>query len=352
MSTTRGQALPDRWLVVRLSALGDVVLATGVLEHLRAVLGWEFHFLTRPAFAPALQGLPSVRKLVLPEPGAMHGAAWFSACRDLAARHEGFGLLDLHGNLRSRTLAALWRGPVLRAPKLALPRRLFGLTRGERLRTYLERTNVPQRYALAVLQEAPPREALRPVIHLREEELAFGRDLVAGLGDDVPVCALHPYATHAGKRWPTGHWHSLAQRLAMTGWKTVVVGRHKEPLFAVDPPEGTTDLTNATDIRQTCAILSQCQALVTGDSGPMHLATAVGTRVVALFGPTVRAWGFAPSGPRDVVLEAPLPCRPCSLHGGRGCRRGERCMREIDPDAVARAVLVRSGADAQGRPGD
>jgi len=344
VSPVRAGGLPERWLVVRLSALGDVVLATGLLEHLHRTLGWEFHFLTRPAFAPALQGLPSVRRLVLPEPGALRGAQWLKACRDLAARHEGFGLLDLHGTLRSRALGALWHGPVLRAPKLALARRLFGLTRAQRLGAYLERTNVPQRYALAALDQAPPRKALRPVIHLSEAELAYGRDLVAGLGDGVPVCALHPYATHAGKRWPTGHWHSLAQRLGMVGWKTVVVGRHKEPLFAVAPPEGTTDLTNATDIRQTCAILSQCQALVTGDSGPMHLGTAVGTRVVALFGPTVRAWGFAPSGPHDVVLEAALPCRPCSLHGGRGCRRAERCMRDIDPDAVARAVLERPPA--------
>lgn len=345
MTATATTALPDRWLVVRLSALGDVVLTTGVLEYLRATLGWEFHFLTRAAFAPALQGLPAVKKLVLPEAGALRGAAWLNACRDLAARHEGFGLLDLHGTLRSRALAALWRGPVLRHPKFAVQRRLYGLTRGEALRARLERLNVPQRYALAVLDQAPPRETLRPVIHLREDELAYGRDLVAGLGDDVPVCALHPYATHAGKRWPTGHWHSLAQRLAMVGWKTVVVGRHPAPLFAVDPPEGTTDLTNATDIRQTCAILAQCQALVTGDSGPMHLGTAVGTRVVALFGPTVRAWGFAPSGPQDVVIETPLSCRPCSLHGGRGCRRGEQCMRDIEPDTVARAVLVRPGPE-------
>jgi len=232
MTATATTALPDRWLVVRLSALGDVVLTTGVLEHLRATLGWEFHFLTRAAFAPALQGLPAVKKLVLPEAGALRGAAWLTACRDLAARHEGFGLLDLHGTLRSRALAALWRGPVLRHPKFALSRRLYGLTRGEALRARLERLNVPQRYALAVLDQAPPREALRPVIHLGEDELAYGRDLVAGLGDDVPVCALHPYATHAGKRWPTATgspWPSAWPWSAGRRWSSAGTPRRYSP---------------------------------------------------------------------------------------------------------------------------
>ncbi len=336
---TDAKALPTRWLAVRLSALGDVVLTTGVLEHLRATRGWEFHFLTRAAFAPALSGLPAVKSLVLPDPGAMRGKRWLDTCRELAARHDGWGLLDLHGTLRSRALAALWRGPVLRYPKFSLGRRLYALTRNQRHLVRLEALNVPQRYALAVEDAAPPREALRPVIQLTDQERDWGREQVEAIGEGAPVCALHPYATHAGKRWPTGHWQSLAQRLAMIGWKSVVIGRHPEPLFANDPPEGVTDLTNQTDIRQTCALLAHCEALVSGDSGPMHLGTAVGTRVVALFGPTVRAWGFAPSGERDVLLETPLNCRPCSLHGGRGCRRGEECMRSIDPDTVARQVL-------------
>lgn len=331
--------LPKNWLVIRLSALGDVVLTTGVLEHLRATRGFEFHFLTRPAFAPALVGHPAIKNIVLPEKDALRGRRWLASCRKLAARHEGWGLLDLHGTLRSRALGALWRGPVRRYPKFTIDRRLFALTRSARYRGHLEALNVPQRYSLALEPEAPPRDALRPIIHLTDEELAWGRETAEKIGDGAPICAMHPYATHAGKRWPTGHWQSLAQRLAMIGWKSVILGRHAEPLFASDPPEGVTDMTNQTDIRQTCALLSQCSSLVTGDSGPMHLGTAVGTRVIALFGPTVPAWGFAPSGPRDVLLETPLNCRPCSLHGGRGCRRGEECMRSIDPDAVAKVVL-------------
>ncbi len=71
----------------------------------------------------------------------------------------------------------------------------------------------------------------------------------------------------------------------------------------------------------------------------MHLACGVGTPVVALFGPTTRTWGFYPEGPKDVVLECDLPCRPCSLHGGKTCQRNLECMSNISPEDVLQALV-------------
>ncbi|BBD08377.1 glycosyltransferase family 9 protein [Desulfovibrio ferrophilus] len=333
--------LPKNWLVMRLSALGDVALTTGVLDHLHRTRGWKFHFLTKPPFAPALVGHPAIEKLVLPEDKSLKGLAWLSARKELAKNYKGWGLLDLHGTLRSRLLGVVWDGPIRRYPKFSISRRLYGLTGSAKARQRLEALNVPQRYALAVESETPAPELLSPRIWLSDEEREEGLQTLDAIGANGPVCALHPYATHAGKRWPTGHWEELISYLRSMGWHCVIIGRHKTPLFSDETPEGVTDLTNSTDIRQTCALLSHCGALVTNDSGPMHLGTAVGTKVVALFGPTTKAWGFFPSGKRDKVLELDLACRPCSLHGGRGCRRGERCMVEIKPEDVARAVQER-----------
>ena len=76
----------------------------------------------------------------------------------------------------------------------------------------------------------------------------------------------------------------------------------------------------------------------------MHMATAVGTPVVALFGPTVRQFGFFPYRARALVLERELPCRPCSYHGGPACPLGHhRCLRDISPDEVARGVEAMEG---------
>jgi len=137
-----------------------------------------------------------------------------------------------------------------------------------------------------------------------------------------------------------GGQEALARGLEAAGVPWYVLGQSAEGAVAGSwcPPE--LNLTNRTGLRLAAGVLARSAALVTNDSGPMHLASAVATPVVALFGPTVRAWGFYPAGERDVVLETDMACRPCSLHGGRGCARGGACLAEIRPEAVLEAVLA------------
>ncbi len=93
------------------------------------------------------------------------------------------------------------------------------------------------------------------------------------------------------------------------------------------------------DLPETAALLRKCRALVAGDTGQMHLATAVGTPVVALFGPTVEAFGFFPYHAKASVLQLELPCRPCSAHGGPACPlRHHRCLQDLQPDLVIEAL--------------
>jgi ADP-heptose:LPS heptosyltransferase len=92
-------------------------------------------------------------------------------------------------------------------------------------------------------------------------------------------------------------------------------------------------------LRRAAAMLGRLSALVTNDSGLMHLSAAVGTPVVALFGPTVAEFGFVPVGPGHQVVERPLDCRPCSVHGGPRCPLGHfRCMKETAPEEVLAAL--------------
>ncbi|MEW5773974.1 MAG: glycosyltransferase family 9 protein [Thermodesulfobacteriota bacterium] len=338
-------ALPSSWVVVRLSALGDVVLTTGLLDLLHRERGWTFAVLTKAANAPVLEGHPAVTEIIRPGPGDLGPAAWARYAAGLARRLAGSGLLDLHGALRSRLLSLLWKGPVRRYTKLSLERRLLsrlGPARAAGAAARLAGLNVPQRYSLAVFDQARSREELRPRLFLAPAELAAARDMLAGAGldpDSRPV-ALHPYATHPGKEWPAGHWQALAGLLDRAGVPWFTLGRSGAP----SPLPGPRDLSNRTDLRQAAALIALSRRLATGDSGPMHLGTAVGTPVVALFGPTTVHWGFFPCGPADRVLEPDLPCRPCSLHGGRGCDRPDPCMAAIAPETVLDAVLAEAPA--------
>lgn len=375
--------LPRTWLVVRLSALGDVVLATGVLLWLHRTHGWRFVVLTRPQWAPVFRNHPAVDRVATANPADLRPAALPGFVRGLAASLPGAGLLDLHGTLRSRLMGLLWPGPVRRYPKLSLERRLFLRSGGRLFRERLRACNVPQRYARAVQATPPPRGELLPRILLDDAERERGRALLreAGLAgpavspgdaDGVrrPLVALHPYSTHPDKAWLAESWRELARRLSAAGYAWFVVGRsggaeggEERPLTGLAGlaglaglsgmagpvgPSGAfaADFTDSTDLRETCALLAAADVLVTGDSGPMHLAAGVGTPVVALFGPTTREWGFYPEGPRDVVLETGDACRPCSLHGSRRCAHAGRCMAGITPDAVFAAVRRVSGGVA------
>jgi heptosyltransferase-2 len=106
----------------------------------------------------------------------------------------------------------------------------------------------------------------------------------------------------------------------------------------------------ALTLRESAAVVERAAVLVTNDSAPLHLASAVGTPIVAIFGPTVPAFGFGPIRPGDRVVEHPdLACRPCSQHGPRVCPLGHhRCMKEVTVDQVLSALTeVQNAGEAR-----
>jgi heptosyltransferase-2 len=99
------------------------------------------------------------------------------------------------------------------------------------------------------------------------------------------------------------------------------------------------DLAGELDLAEIVAFVARAAAVVTNDSGPMHIAGALGTPFVALFGPTHPDLGFAPGYPGGTVLHAGLSCSPCSFHGERPCRvSGQRCLTDITPRMVLDAL--------------
>jgi heptosyltransferase-2 len=328
--------LPRRILVIRLSSLGDVVLATPVLRALRRKFPKaEIQVATRSEYA----------ELLFPSP-------WVDAVRSLDRRGEGEFLaylkgikreryelvIDLHATLRSRMIAqASGAGKVLRYRKAALGRRaLVAFKAKGAVRT----KHVVDRYLECLLPFGIEKPSRQPEIVLETREKTFGREF---LEEGSPFIALVPGAKHATKRWLKDDFVEVGKRL----WQEdqigiVVLGSDEEKALVREVVGGIGDGAKQAcglGLRQMASVLAFCKVVVTNDSGPMHLATAVKTPVVALFGPTVEAFGFFPLGLRHVVLQRDLPCRPCSLHGSETCPEGHfRCMKEISPEEVTAAV--------------
>ncbi len=323
-------------VAVRFSSLGDVALTTGVLLRYHRQHGTVFTVVTRRQFAPLFDGNPAVDEVVGLEDDELRGPARRAAFRDIAARWQDSPLLDLHRNLRSALLAKGWRDAIICYRKMSLERRIFLWSRGRFCREALLSLNVPQRYASGLWGKdaIPPRSELLPKVFLTAEEREWAEGVLAPLRKAYGrVAVLHPFATHPLKTWPRETWLAFARLLEGRGIGCAWAGRGEEADFP------GLSLVNKTGVRQLCALLGGADAVVTGDSAPMHLADAAGTPVLALFGPTTREWGFFPSGERDAVLELPLPCRPCSLHGSGTCPRAHACLAGIRPEAAADRLM-------------
>lgn len=320
-------------VVVRFSSLGDVVLTTGVLLDWHKKHGTMFTVITKEAFEPVFAGHPAVLNVIGFDENDLHGQTQAMNFRGLMEKYRDSPLLDLHRNLRSAMLARIWRDAIICYSKMALARRIFLWSKGRFFGEQLRRYNVPQRYAIGLYdkENVPAASELRPCIFLSEEEKAAAAARVAHLRREKrPLVALHPFATHEAKSWPTETWLRLAALLRKENIDYFWVGQGQ----GIEEEDSSRSFINNTGLRELFGLIHEADVLITGDSGPMHIATAVNTPVLALFGPTCREWGFFPSGEHDRVLQLSMPCRPCSLHGSGSCNRNNACITGIEPEQV------------------
>jgi heptosyltransferase-2 len=211
---------------------------------------------------------------------------------------------------------------------------------------YRDQVPVPERYFeaarhLDVVPDGDPAELfISPAAEARAEEW-LNR---SGLDPTLPMVAIAPGAAHATKCWPVRHWRRLAEELASRGYGIVLVGGSADRVTAAEivsvVPGGIASAAGELDLQAAGALVRRARVVVAGDTGPMHLATAVGRPVVALFGPTVEEFGFFPYQARATVLQLPLPCRPCSSKGGPRCPLvHHQCLEDIPPQQVLSALL-------------
>jgi heptosyltransferase-2 len=151
--------------------------------------------------------------------------------------------------------------------------------------------------------------------------------------------ALQPGATFGpAKRWPAARFGRVASDLAATGHDVAVLGGPKdaEPVAETIAAAGgaARDLSGSFRVGELAALLESADLLVTNDTGPMHLAAAVGTRCLAVFGSTSPEW-TGPRGAGHRVLRNPVPCSPCFQ---RGCRIGFPCLEGVAADRVTRGA--------------
>lgn len=330
-------------LVLRFSAVGDVVLTAPAIEALRAAWpGARIVYAVKERLAHLVQQNPNVDEVVALRPGE---GPWGYARRLRAVKPTV--VLDLHGKVRSRILRALIPG----VRKVVWHKRDFRDTLPVKLalRPYHSSMLFADRYHKAVEElvgRALPRGRLR--YFLGPDDVAEAERALRASGIDLlrPIFGLSPGANWETKRWPAERFAGLARRALAAGVQVAVQGSEAEaPLGAsiAQLAPGTVDLCGKLDLRALGGFIARCAAFAANDSGPMHIARALGVPTLAFFGSTDPAM-FDFTGHQ--LLFAGVECSPCSFFGRRRCPRGHfRCMLDLDEDRAWSALepLLRAG---------
>jgi len=326
-------------LVMRLYFMGDVVLATPVLEALkRAFPGARLTVLAKKRGAPVLKANPHVDQLVLYDSVPdyhMPRRQWRLAWR---LRQERFDLaVDLSGNLLSSWI--LWAAD----PGYRVGFNHAGFPRLLDYRIpYVTEGSVVE-HLLSAVEPLGATAAPVPRIYLTDDERREASAALesAGIERGTGFAHLAPGANWEYRRWPAERHAELARRLrSERGLRTVLSGSESEVELcrsvALQSDGAALSLAGTLDIRGLAATLERASVFVGSDSGPMHIAAAVGVPVVALFGPNTPD-RFAPRSAAARVIRHEVPCSPCDQ---KRCIRPENpCMEAITVDEVFDACL-------------
>ncbi|MEK6646665.1 MAG: glycosyltransferase family 9 protein [Candidatus Firestonebacteria bacterium] len=356
-------------LILRLSSLGDVVLATSVIPVLKDRFPEaKISFLTSAKYVNVLQNNPYIDEII--EIKRYNLISFFRFV--IGLRNKRFDLvIDLHFNPKTVVISMLCGGKVRLRYKKGILRRRF-MVFVARLRALLclitkktldsqllgndivkieigdikKYVHTIERYLIVFDKFLPVQiqtnKAL-PVLYPSEDDKKY----VSKILQDNSATKI--IGVFSGGKWAIKRWG--ASGFAKTGdlcWerygaKSIILGDEKDKKIMNEvasmmkyPP---VIINEQLTILQLAALIGKCKLFVTNDTGPMHIAVAMKVPVLAIFGPTVLEFGFGPLGEKDRTVFAKIPCKPCVLHGGKHCLiKSHICMESINPENVFKII--------------
>ncbi|MCK9557260.1 MAG: lipopolysaccharide heptosyltransferase II [Candidatus Cloacimonetes bacterium] len=316
-----------RILIVQTAFIGDVILITPLIRAVRELYpDAEIDALVVPGAAKLLQNNPHLHNVISYPKRKYPLKSMMQVVQILKARHFDLAISP-HSSGRTHLLLYL----------AGIPQRV-GFDRGTMPWLLTLKTMHPKgihkaRKNLELMKLLSEREfSVQTELFPSTQDQELAEDLLMVL-EGNPIIAMAPGSVWATKCWPVEYYASLAAALMDRGFSIVLIGAPEDlpkcEIIKKECPDALI-LAGKTNLLQSAAILSRCKMLICNDSGALHIANAMKTRVTAFFGPTVQRFGYFPFGPKDKVFEVDIQCRPCSSHGPQKCPlKHHDCMRRI-----------------------
>jgi heptosyltransferase-2 len=335
----RSELHPERILAVAPNWVGDSLFFLPAVDALRLRYpNARLDLLAKPGIASLLRDSGRFERVHTVPAGAGRMARFWAHWR---LREQRYDLAVVFPDSFSTALGAFLTGASIRAGRRGEGRSVF-LSWGFRLPPRLRQKHVVEEYlelAVACGAEAPsqPQPTLTVSAAGVEERQRLFRENAVEKGLLIGLCPTSAFGS--SKQWPAEHWSSLARELKERRFQVAFFCAPNEldPVAAMARASGYPLPVLTPSLPGLAACLAACEAVVANDSGPLHLAAAVGTRCLGLYGPVDPTWS-APLSPRSAWLYLGLECSPCFA---KVCPLGHhKCLQDMAPASVLEALTA------------
>lgn len=330
-------------LVVQTAFIGDVILITPLVKALKQLYPTaKLDVMVVPGAAKLLENNPHIREVI---PFAKRKNGFITMLKMMRLLRSKAYNLVVSPHSSGRTHLLLWLSgipmrigfdrsilPELLTHKIKHPDNMHKINKNLLLLRFLSPTEFPMQTELF-----PSRENINTAAKLLK------------CAENSKLIAIAPGSIWATKCWPLEYFSELAAGLAEHGYALVLIGAEADKAKcdvveqAVMQSANTAKVINLagkTNLLESAAVIARCELMICNDSGALHIANAMQTRVFAIFGPTVQRIGYYPYRSEDRVFEVELDCRPCGSHGGNKCPLGHHnCMQQLSANTILTAII-------------
>jgi len=331
---------PPNILIVQTAFIGDVILITPLIRAVAELYPQaKIDVMVVAEAANLLENNPYINEVIVDSKRDNTFLSLFQLIKRIKSKHYDLAISP-HSSFRTHLILYLSK----------IPERI-GFNRGSAkwmLTKRIEHPVGPHKIVknLGLLKLLSDREFdLQTELFPSEKDKQKAEELLKPLSGKTLI-AIAPGSIWKTKCWELNSYISLCRKLLDSGYGIVLIGGESDKFLCEEIenaiPEDNANLINlagVTNLLESAAVIKNCSLMICNDSGAMHIANAMQTRVFGFFGPTVQRFGYYPYRQGDRVFEVDLECRPCGSHGSKKCpQKHHNCMQKIEVEPVFKAV--------------
>ena len=323
-------------LIIHTAFIGDIVLSTALVSKIKEKYpDSDIYYLTTPLGKEILKNNPKIKEIIVYDKrGKDKGFRAFISFVRKIRKLKIDVCLTPHRYLRSSILS------FLSGAKIRIGYDIASLSFVFNKKIKYDRTKHEVEKLLSFIDDSPNRYELE--MYPSEKDKIRIDTLLKNLSENKKIILIAPGSKWFTKRWPEEYFRILIQNLVKRDDLLIVItGGKEEREIDLNLDSKVLDLRGEISLLELAELTKRAILVVSNDSAPIHITSAFpNTRIVGIFGPTVKEFGFFPWSKNSKVFEINgLYCRPCAIHGGNSCpEKHFRCMREITPDLVENEI--------------